>query len=195
MLNRIRNEDDQAWIERIKEELLQAELRIEQQTGQSHKYLAYPYGEFDTAIKQLLTAEGFTGIAQNSGALGFNSDFLALPRYPLAGNYADIESVKTKLSTLSFNVSQQTPNTPITSDHSPSVILKFADGNYNLQQIGCFANSQAIPMHWLDQEQGLVELTPLRTFPGRRWRYICTAPDIGSSRYHWFSVQWIDPSI
>jgi len=46
-------------------------------------------------------------------------------------------------------------------------------------------------MTWLDKENGLVELRPDQEYPGRRWRYICTAPDPQSRRYYWYSVQWI----
>ena len=44
MLDRGQDESDVEWINRLEKELLKAELRIEQQTGQSHRYLAYPFG-------------------------------------------------------------------------------------------------------------------------------------------------------
>ena len=193
MLERAGGEDDQQWKDRLRAELLHAEDRIQSNTGQSHKYLAYPYGEFDTAIKGMLAELDFVGIAQNSGAVGFHSDFLALPRYPLASIYANLETAKTKLDTLAFHVSELTPESPVTNNRSPSVTLKFEQGNYNREQIACFANSEAIPMNWIDPEQGVVSLEPTRSYSGRRWRYLCTAPAIGERRFYWYSVQWIVP--
>ena len=191
MLTRQEGETDQQWLQRQRVEILTAEETIANQTGQSHRYLAYPYGEFDPAIKSLLGELNFVGLAQNSGAVGYNSDFLALPRYPLASIYADLDSARTKLDTKAFNVSLLSPVSPVTTVRNPPVTLQFDPGDYKLDQIGCFANSEPIPMTWLDKENGLVDLRPNQEFPGRRWRYICTAPDPQSRRYYWYSVQWI----
>lgn len=192
MLEENDNESASQRLTRLREDLLKAEQRIEAETGQSHRYLAYPYGEYDPAIKSLLEELGFVGLAQNSGAVGPGSDFLALPRFPLASIYANLNTASTKFSTLPFTVTQMQPDSPVTSDRSPSVVLKFENGNYNLDQVGCFANSRPIPMTWIDREQGVLELNPQESYSGRRWRYICTAPDPDSSRYYWYSVQWIN---
>ncbi len=192
MLETRGNESEQQRLGRLRNDLLAAEQKIEQETGQSHRFLAYPYGEYDPAIKAILQDQGFVGLAQNSGAVGPDSDFLALPRFPLASIYADLDTASTKFSTLPFSVSQLEPSSPVTEERSPSVTLKFEPGDYNFQQIGCFANSTAIPMTWLDREQGVVKLTPEESYSGRRWRYVCTAPAPNSSRYYWYSVQWIN---
>ena len=192
MLEARNNESDIQRLARLRGDLLEAEQRIEAETGQSHRYLAYPYGEYDPALKSLLAELKFVGLAQNSGAVGPKSDFLALPRFPLASIYANLDTASTKFSTLPFSVTQVRPDSPVTSNRSPSAVLKFENGNYDLSQIGCFANSKPIPMTWIDKEQGLLELIPKESFSGRRWRYICTAADPDSNRYYWHSVQWIN---
>jgi len=193
MLERLQDESESAWLARLRNEMLLAEQDIQMHTGQSHRYLAYPYGEFDLSIKAMLAAEEFTGLAQNSGAVGFRSDFLALPRYPLASIYANLDTASTKFESLAFNVIAQTPENPVTRSSSPEVTLQFGPGDYSIDQIGCFANSQPIPMTWIDKANGLVELKPDQQFSSRRWRYLCTAPLPGSGRYFWYSIQWIRP--
>ena len=195
MLERGATESASEWIERLRQELLTAENEIQQHTGQAHKYLAYPYGEYNKAIKEMLAESGFIGLAQNSGAVNKSTDFLAIPRFPLASIYANLDTARTKFESLAFNVRQLSPDTPVTSDHSPRVTLQFSPGNYAYTQINCFADSEAIPMQWLDQEAGIVELVPDASYSGRRWRYICTAPAPGSNRFYWYSVQWIDPAL
>jgi len=195
MLERDDDATDQQWLAGLRSELLQAEADIKLHTGQSHKLMAYPYGEFNKAIKDLLEEEGYWGLAQNSGAVNQSTDFLAIPRYPLASIYANLDTAITKFSSLAFNVKQLAPDTPVTSSHSPSVTLQFAPGDYKLEQINCFADSEPIPMHWVDRATGLLELNPTASYSGRRWRYICTAPAPGSNRYYWYSMQWIDPSL
>ncbi|MEQ8313747.1 MAG: polysaccharide deacetylase family protein [Gammaproteobacteria bacterium] len=193
MLEREQGESESAWLNKLRAELLEAESAIELHTGRSHRYLAYPYGEFNPAIKQMLAEEGFTGFAQNSGAIGPNSDYLALPRFPLASIYANLDTAKIKFDALAFNASTVEPSSPVTSQASPSVTLRFNPGPYNFSQIGCFANSQPMEMEWLDRSSGLVEISTDQQFNGRRWRYICTAPAPGTNRYYWYSVQWINP--
>ena len=193
MLDRVDDESDSQWLERMRAELLAAEETISTETGQEHRLLAYPYGEFNQELKAMLSDEGFIGLAQNSGAVGYHSDFLALPRYPLASIYANLETAATKFATKAFNVQQLEPDSPVTNSARPSTTLQFSEGDYNLAQIGCFANSEPLAMNWLDRDEGILELRPERDFSGRRWRYICTAPDLNSNRYYWYSVQWINP--
>jgi len=114
-----------------------------------------------------------------------------LPRFPLASIYANLETARTKLDTKAFNVELVAPASPVTSTRNPAVTLQFNPGDYNLSQIGCFANSQALPVNWTDRENGIVEITPTEEYRGRRWRYICTAPVPGERRYYWYSIQWI----
>ena len=61
------------WVDGVKiskrAELLEAEATILKETGQSHRFLAYPYGEFNAQIKAMLVEEGYVGFAQNSGAV------------------------------------------------------------------------------------------------------------------------------
>ncbi|NQV71024.1 MAG: polysaccharide deacetylase family protein [Pseudohongiella sp.] len=192
MLTRNSGEDESQWLQGLRRELLQAEATIARETGQSHRYLAYPYGEYDPAIKSMLSELDFTGLAQNSGAIGKDSDFLALPRFPLASIYANLDTAKTKFATLAFNVSQLEPQSPVTSNRSPSVTLQFEPGNYSPSQIACFANSRPIPMTWIDADKGILQLAPQESYSGRRWRYICTAPERDSDRFFWHSVQWIN---
>ena len=191
MLERQELETDAQWLARQREELLTAEAQILEQTGQSHRYLAYPYGEFNAEIKTMLAEEGFIGFAQNSGAVGFYSDFLAIPRYPLASIYANLDTARTKFASLAFNVELLEPDSPVTTTRSPGALLRFNAGDYNLDQIGCFADGQPLTLEWEDKASGLLRLNAEQEYSGRRWRYICTAPLPGSGRYFWYSLQWI----
>ena len=183
-------EDQHARDERLRQELLRAQARIEAETGQNHKFIAYPYGEYDLANKAMLDFLGFMGIGQQSGAVGFHSDFLALPRFPFGGSFTDLNDFKQKVQTLSFHLLKVDPESQMTDERNPSVTLQFAPGDYNFRQIGCYANGQPMQMDWLDQEQGLVRISTEQTFNMRRFRYLCTAPMRGTNRYFWYSKDW-----
>jgi peptidoglycan/xylan/chitin deacetylase (PgdA/CDA1 family) len=192
MLDKSTDQDDATWLANQRQELLQAQNRIKTETGQDHKLFAYPYGEYNDEIKFMIEAQGFVGFAQNSGAVNEYSDMSALPRFPLASIYANLATAGNKFLSKAFNVSLLTPLSPVTTNSRPSATLQFSPGDYSLAQIGCFYNSKAMSLNWTDRENGIVEITPTENAEGRRWRYICTAPDPNSNRFYWYSVQFIN---
>ncbi len=193
MLEQLPNQDQAEWLTALREELLLAQERIKNETGQDHKLFAYPYGEYNEEIVGMIDDLGFVGFAQNSGAVNATSDMTTLPRFPLASIYANLETAKTKFLSKAFNVGLLAPSTPVTSDKQPSATLQFSPGDYSFAQIGCFYDGEAMSLNWVDSDKGILEISPTRNTSGRRWRYICTAPDPNSSRFFWYSVQFINP--
>lgn len=190
MIDRQNDETAQVHLQRMREEMLQAEAEIATHTGQSHRILAYPYGEYDNDIKQMLATEGFIGIAQNSGAISAHSDFLALPRFPLAGSYADMTGMRTKSGTLAFHVLAQEPESPLTDSRNPAVTLQLAPGNFNPDRLACYAGSETLDIEWLDRDGLRFRVQPRQQFNSRRWGYNCTAPALNSNRFYWYSKFW-----
>jgi hypothetical protein len=193
MLEKPMGQDDATWLAGQQQEMLQAQERIKNETGQDHRLFAYPYGEYNEPLKQMLETQGFVGFAQNSGAVNEYSDMSALPRFPLASIYANLETAGTKFLSKAFNVSLLAPTSPVTTSQRPSATLQFSPGDYSLEQIGCFYNSEAMRLNWTDRDNGILEISPTVNVEGRRWRYICTAPDPLSKRFYWYSVQFINP--
>lgn len=190
MVDSLAGEDGAARDQRLREELLRAQARIEAETGQNHKFIAYPYGEYDLANKAMLKDLGFMGIGQQSGAVGFDTDFLALPRFPFGGSFTDLNDFKQKVQTLSFHLLKVEPESQMTEERNPSLTLQFAPGDFNFRQIACYAGSQPMQLEWLDQEQGVLRVSTEQTFNSRRYRYLCTAPMRGTNRYFWYSKDW-----
>lgn len=192
MVDALPGETNEQRISRMRAELLSAQQRIEQETGQTHRIMAYPYGEYDNDITAMIEDEDFIALAQNSGAVGYHADFTALPRYPLAGSFADIESAATKLQSLAFEVKQIEPRSPMTDSHNPGVTLQLA-GDFNVSQLGCYAGGQPLELEWLDRDAVHFHIRPAegQTFNMRRFGYICTAPKRGTDRYYWYNKFWI----
>jgi len=181
-------------IARLRTELLEAERRIEQETGQAHRLLAYPYGEYDEAVMAMVEEEGFIGLAQNSGAVGYDSDMLALPRFPLAGIHASMNTVPTKLNSLAFTVEHKEPRSPITDSRRPAVELQLS-GDFDPSQLACYAGTETLTIEWLDRDAGLFRIQPEQEFNSRRFGYNCTAPRGGENRFYWFSKFWTRSTI
>lgn len=177
-------------------DILAAQARINKELGPQPKLFAYPYGEYNDAKKRLLAELGYTGFAQNSGAVGPTTEQTALPRFPLAGLYSGIEGATLKYSTLAFDIQTLGPLSPQTQLAAPSARVRFAEGDYSRASVACFDDGDPMTVAW---EVNLNEnnIALLSTDPkqrGRRWNYVCTAPHTGSARYFWFSQPWFDVS-
>ncbi|HHX81948.1 MAG TPA: polysaccharide deacetylase family protein [Pseudomonadaceae bacterium] len=193
MLERLSGEDEAAWLERLRKEIVDAEAVIEAETGQSHRLLAYPYGEYDPAIQRLTEELGFIGIGQHSGPISAASDFTALPRFPFSGIYVSMNTLPTKVNSLAFNVQVVEPLSAVTTLASPSASLDF-DGDYRLDALNCFNNNEPMQLTRLDAaEQTFLIETTVRN-ESRRFRYNCTAPG-PDGRFYWYSVPWVNAAV
>lgn len=192
-------ESRKQWRKRIRAEVLDAEERIEEETGQSHRILAYPYGEYDHRVTALLEELDFAAFGQQSGALGSLDDLLALPRFPFGGPYGDIEDFATKVNTkplplesvqLYADWEAELPLTDLVVAEGDRPVLKLNLVREDMaQRINCFASGQGAIETRIQGESLLVRANkPLK--PGRT-RYNCTAGSGEPGRFHWFSQQWL----
>ena len=195
MLTKNKSESEESWLRRSLLEIETAETILKNNLGYSLKYFAYPYGEFDLKLKNRLRANGYIGFAQHSGAIASYSDFSALPRYPSAGIYSNIQSLKVKLNSLAMPVDSVSPYDPKVELYSDSESLSFNVKTDDLlpQQINCFQNGQNLNKS-LKGNTISVDIIPI-TKPGRH-RVNCTAPSISkTNRYYWFSQPFFMPTI
>ena len=193
LLERKPGEDEAAWLARMEHEIVGAEQKLLEETGQSHKIYAYPFGEYDPATEALVKKLGYVAFAQHSGPINASSNFTALPRFPFSGSYAPIKTFAPKVMSLAFNVSISEPASPVTTETSPSAILDF-NGTYRLDALTCYVNDSTMDVALIDagkQQYRIISKTENR---GRRFRYNCTAPG-KSGRFYWFSVPWFNPAI
>lgn len=197
LIRRLSGETDALWEVRIRQEIEQAESRIEQQTGQSHRLLAYPYGEYDWALLELVGAMGYAAVGQQSGAVGQLSDLRALPRFPFAGHYGAPDDFADKLNSLPLPVRgvwledssrQRAPLVLPAEGGTPRLVLQLP---FELaQKLSCFASGQgAIPVA-ASAERAIVSLR--KDLPPGRSRVNCTAP-ADDGRFYWYSHPFIRP--
>lgn len=194
LLDREPGASDSQWLGKVRREIEEAESVIAMQTGQNHKLLAYPYGEYDPAIQDLVRELGFVGIAQHSGPINGHSDFTALPRFPFSGIYASMNTYPTKVQSLAFILEDIMPGSPITSSASPGATLDFADDHPGIGQLACFNNDQMINVERVNAGEAVFRVSSHVENRTRRFRYNCTAPG-ADGRYYWYSIPWINPAI
>ncbi|MDG2174856.1 MAG: polysaccharide deacetylase family protein [Gammaproteobacteria bacterium] len=194
LLDRSLNQTESDWLAQVRQEIVEAENTLVEQTGQNHKLLAYPYGEYNSEIQELVELLGFTGIGQHSGPISTISDFTALPRFPFSGIYASMNTFPTKVRSLAFDLVDMMPLSPATSSTSPEASLIFASGQTGLAQFTCFNNNERIRSELQANDERRYLVTSHVNNQSRRFRYNCTAPG-ENDRYYWVSIPWVNPEI
>ncbi len=195
-LNRqLTDETIDQWQQRITDDIEQAELSIIAHQLPSLKLLAYPYGEYNTELQNLVSQLGYVGIGQHSGALSNLSDLTALPRFPASGRFSNIETLAVKLKSLAMPVTKLVNANPQLDQHQPLVnppmlTIKLDTEDVDTRQLHCYILGQLVEPKWLNKQT--FTITATNALPIGRSRYNCTAPSYSDKGYYWFSQPWIN---
>lgn len=189
MLYHLADETDQQWQQRMKHEVIAAQQRLEEKTASRLKLFAYPYGEHNKALKNIIRDLGFIGFGQQSGALDSNTDLQSIPRFPIAGNYIKMDDFGLKINTLAMpatDISQQ--DNPLKHEEEKPLLKLAFQHAVDKNKLQCFGTGQGkLTIEW----DGLTAMVkPQKSIPVGRSRYNCTLAH-ADGRYHWFSKPWI----
>jgi biofilm PGA synthesis lipoprotein PgaB len=188
-------ESESAWRRRVRDDILQAQARLEAELDHPLKMLAYPYGEFDAPLEALVKELGFVGLGQQSGPVGPHSSQQHLPRFPVATGFDDLASLGEKLRSRPLPVTVLAPTDRILEPGSgpPVLRLRVPEGSYRRVDMRCFVAGQASArVEWEGDVAVVQAREPLG--PGRS-KYNCTAPSSEETGvYYWYSYLWIQPN-
>lgn len=191
------SEDEQQWYRRIAGEITKTQALLKKHLDNTVAVVAYPYGEYSTAVKNIVRELGYVGLGQQSGAVGYSSDFLALPRYSMATGYDKLEDFAVKVNTLSLPVTLLGPQDGVLDSQTsiPAMILRLEPGAYDKDRLRCYASGQGrIQIRWLNEERSVIEVMANTAVPPGRTRYNCTAPSTFDDEvFYWYSFQWMKP--
>ncbi len=193
------DETEQQWFVRTVNEIEQAQQLLLKKEVNPIKVLAYPYGEYNTKLKQLLHKMDYFALGQHSGAVGAFSDMQALPRYPMGTGFDDMKNFAIKVRTKPLPVKVISPDDGIVSKNSdiPELILEMKVGKYNENLLACFASGQGrIQLEWINKEKHLLRVYANKNIKPGRTKYNCTAPSkTEKDIYYWFSFLWMKPDV
>jgi len=192
LVRRKAGESKESWAKRVTVDIQKAQRRLQDELGSAPALFAYPYGEFNLELMDIVNDLGYTAFGQHSGSVGTLSNLSALPRFPVAEAFADIASFKTKATSLPMGVAQQDPINPQTSDGRPLLTVRLAPTDANLEQLACFLGNNQMQIKWLKPDE-IFTIQAGKDLPPGRSRYNCTAPSTSENRYYWYSHQWILP--
>ena len=137
---------------------------------------------------KLVKSLGYIGVAQNSGPISPESNFMALPRFPMSGGFGTMDQFRLKINTLPLPLQTVLPKDTLVneSNNPPSLTLTLKKPLKNLQ---CFtADGKKIAMQWLNDTTVTVQAQYPLKYP--RNHYTCTAHAKGDAWY-WYSHLWV----
>lgn len=176
-------------------ELKASNSRFKSELGIEPEMIAYPYGEYSLAVKEVVRAVGFkTGFGQHSGVIYKNSNFFYLPRFTFNETFGGIRRFRLAIRSLPLKVSDLTPADPyLKSQNNPPLFGFTVEGAAikHLSQLACYATGFGkIRVERLSERR--IEARAPRAFRPGRTRLNCTLPE-KNGRWRWLGMQFLVP--
>ena len=176
-------------IEDAKQEIDKANARIKKEIGLGPDLFAYPYGEYNSSVRELIIDRGFkAAFTQSSGALHSYSDKFSLPRFALNERYGGIDRFRLVANALPLPVDDVLPMDPLLVENPPAFGFTVDKSVGSLRQLACFSSNEGELR--LERLGRRIEARFNTMLPKGRSRVNCTLPG-PNNRWRWFGVQFL----
>jgi peptidoglycan/xylan/chitin deacetylase (PgdA/CDA1 family) len=192
-----KNETIKQWRVRIANEITEAQEKIEKEIGDAPKMFAYPFGEYNVEVKQILKNMGYLAFTQQAGVLHPETDLQTLPRFPFGGSYTELNDFIEKINTLPMPVKHvefyadkqhKLDDMVVSAGAKPYLVLTLGD-DLLLNKVHCYSSNEgAINTEVID---GKLWVQPKQVFPQGRTKFNCTAASNQSGRFYWYTQLWL----
>ena len=177
-------------IDEIKQEIETGNKIFLKEIGETPNLFAYPYGEGDTRIINILKTYKYkVAFGQHSGVINETSNLYYLPRFSLNEKYGNISRVKFAANTKGLGVYDFIPTNPHIFKNPPFIGFSLLDESL-IESLGCFVfdnNGQVENEIYKFNER--IEIRLKRKLSKGRSRLNCTAKD-QSNNWRWFGHQF-----
>ena len=175
--------------------------RYRETLDETPDFFAYPYGEFNTALRKQITGYKFkAAFGQQSGVVHNGSDFTALPRFTMTNEYGDLDRFMLTANALPLPVSDIVPDDAIIAQNPPTIGFTITPEIHNLGKLACFASGLEgkLPLTRIDSNR--IEIRPTQPFTDRRTRINCTLPNETftpgeAPNWRWFGMLLTSPAV
>jgi len=186
-----------AWRRAVAEDLDRAQRRIEAETGVRPKLFAWPYGEDAPELYDVVEQRFDFALAQRSGAVGVDTETMALPRFPMARGQDDLDRLALASNARALPVQDARTTPPrqrgAVADPRRLVIELAGSGGFAPAGIGCFsARGAALDVTFQAPRRLEVGLDGIGR-PGRNKVNCTVAAGDGSGDFYWYAFQWLQP--
>ena len=175
---------------------LETSIKIfKEELGYSPKLFSYPFGEYSTALKKIVTNLNFEfAFGQHSGVIDSSKDFLELPRFPINEKYGELKRFKSIIQTLPFPYEKITPENRYIkgNENPPKIKIKFFKDLIDVKNITCYSNEGNI---WRKSDikftnENELEILLKEKFKSERGRINCSLW-AEKNRWRWLGIQYV----
>ena len=176
-------------IEDSRRELQVSNERFLAELGLRPTLFAYPYGEYNRAVLELVKETGFeAAFGQNSGVAHGYDGFFELPRFALNEQYGDRGRLETAINGLPLKVNQIVPEDVVLTTNPPLYGFTLSADMDQERQLRCFNSKYGkLDVAIIGRRAEVRMPGPL---VGKRPRVNCTMPG-PDGRWRWFGRQFL----
>jgi len=158
--------------------------------GYNPIFFSYPFGEYNSQIKEYISKNFKFAFGQHSGVIDINKDPYELPRFPINEKYGDLERFNFLINLYPLQYKTLYPNEKyLTNNNPPKFSVEFFEEQKNIKNINCFSDEGD---KWAKSNiyfnQNTLKLNFRDKFNFRRGRINCSLNENGIWR--WFGVQF-----
>lgn len=197
LVRRQDGESENDWSERIRSDVQDAQTRLTAELGDERvvSVFAYPYGEYTREVQEIVAEFATYALGQQSGAIGTESDFLALPRYPVATGMA-LDEFALRARSKALPVRLLAPEVHVLSREMtrPELHLSLTRSDrIRSDDLACYSSGQGLAtLEWLNSSRTEFRVKPSEAFGPGRSKINCTAPSATESGvWYWFGYVWM----
>jgi len=196
LVRRLEGESAQEWRRWIVKDITLAQQRLKAELGVEVDMFAYPFGEHTPELQKVVSTLGYYGIAQQSGAVGHDFDRLAVPRFPMATNYADMSRFAISVHSRPLSVTDVSSGPVVhVAGESSQYKLSFTllSGEYRSGDLACYSSSGE-KLELVKEERVVPNRisVQLPDWSAGRRKINCTAPSsVDKGVYYWYSHLWL----
>ena len=176
-------------IEENSEELSVSNERFLAELGMRPTLFAYPYGEYNLDVIDLVKEAGFeAAFGQNSGVAHGYDGFFELPRFAMNEQYGNRERLELAINGLPLKVNQLVPADVVLAENPPLYGFTLSADMDKERQLRCFNSKYGkLDVAIIGRRAEIRMPGPL---VGKRARVNCTMPG-PDGRWRWFGRQFL----
>lgn len=176
-------------IDENSEELRVSNERFLAELGMRPTLFAYPYGEYNLDVIDLVKEAGFeAAFGQNSGVAHGYDGFYELPRFAMNEQYGNRERLELAINGLPLKVNQLIPEDVVLAENPPLYGFTLSEDMDKERQLRCFNSKYGkLDVAIIGRRAEIRMPGPL---VGQRARVNCTMPG-PDGRWRWFGRQFL----
>lgn len=181
-------------LDEARQEIETSNARFQQELGSTPRYFAYPYGEYNLAVRDMLAELGFeAAFGQASGVAHTSTHIYEYPRFAFNQHYGDVKRLKTAVEARALPVSNIANPSMLVASNPPLLGFNVEEDIEGLEQLTCFATNMGKVETSIKGQRVKIRLPQAIT--ATRSRVNCTLPLIedgkNTGRFRWYGRQFL----